>query len=84
MKEYMNNKPFTHICRLGTVFHCEKCDLSRKIYYSGAPDGCHSKLKMEAFGKDVAEMIGYHAVNIRPELNGFAGYDCLVFEFGPV
>lgn len=30
--------------------------------------------------RDAAEMAGYHAVNIRPELNGFQGYDCLEFK----
>lgn len=29
------------------------------------------------YASDVAEMIGYHAINIHPDLNGFSGYDCI-------
>lgn len=73
----MNNKSFQYLSHCGTVFECAKCDFSAPIYVEvggGAYDF------VDILIKDVAEMIGYHAVNIRPELNGFAGYDCLTFK----
>jgi len=36
-----------------------------------------SDITMNALVSDVTEMIGFHAVNIYPELSGFAGYDCI-------
>lgn len=73
----MNNKPFKYFAHCGTFFECEKRDLSAPIYYeqySSSPDAISFLMR------DAAEMSGYHAVNIRPELNGFQGYDCLEFK----
>jgi len=73
----MNNKPFQYLAHCGTEFRCAKCDFSAPIYYH---QYASSPCAVEFLMNDIAEMIGYHAVNIRPELNGFAGYDCLKFE----
>jgi hypothetical protein len=70
----MNDKPFQHICQNGTEFRCTRCDFKTPIQIIGRPS---SDTK---FASDVAEMIGFHAVTIRPELNGFQGYDCLQFD----
>jgi hypothetical protein len=29
----------------------------------------------------IGQFIAYHAVHIRPELNGFPGYDCVKYDF---
>ena len=58
------------------IFYCERCDLRGYIFYSIEDWGNVVSARM----RGVAEMIGYHAVNILPELNGFSGYDCLNFE----
>lgn len=68
----MNKKPFQYRSHFGTVFNCPTCDLSKPIVITDAP-------AFDLLLRDVAEMAGWHAVNIRPELNGFAGYDCLTF-----
>ena len=69
----MNKKPFSYLSRYGTYFSSNTCDFSYGVNVSDKP---HEEL----FISDVAEMIGFHAVNIRPELNGFSGYDCIKFR----
>lgn len=73
----MKDKAFQYISNHGTIFECSKCDFSTPIVVFGNASTKNKGLLV----LDVAEMIGYHAVNIRPELNGFAGYDCLRFEY---
>ena len=70
----MNNKPFCHVCRHGTVFSATRCDFNDGVIVSHVP-------KKELLAMDMAEMIGYHACVIHPELNGFQGYDCISFDF---
>ena len=67
----MNDKPFSHACRFGTEFIAYRCDFVGGIKIKNRPSN------QLFFASDVAEMIGFHAVNIRPELNGFQGYDCI-------
>ena len=70
----MNEKPFTHHCCNGSRFQCDRCDFTKPIKVLDKPP-------YEAlFAADVAEMIGYHAINIWPELNGFQGYDTIEFD----
>lgn len=74
----MNKKPFQYIGHCGTEFTCDNCELSKPILvksYASSPNQLNFLLR------DVAEMTGWHAVNIRPELNGFSGYDCIEFKF---
>jgi len=70
----MNKKPFIHLASFGTYFKCDTYDFSTPIHMT-----CGIHKSPEYILRDVAEMIGYHAVNIYPELNGFRGYDCLRF-----
>ncbi len=74
-RQFMNDKPFVHVSSGGTRFICERCDFTKpvKVHESAS-------LTREGLMGDVAEMVGYHAVAIHPELNGFAGYDCITFE----
>jgi hypothetical protein len=74
----MNDKKFQYIGHCGTVFTCDRCDFSTPIR---AESVASSSSGIEALVRDVAEMIGWHAVNIHPELNGFQGYDTLQFKF---
>lgn len=70
-----NNRPFEHCCSNGTKFRCERADLREPITVSNRPSSWKSVCE------DVAEFIGFHAVNIWPDLNGFSGYDTLDFDW---
>jgi len=73
--EFMNENKWEHCCSNGTVFTCERCDFTVPIVVSPP-----LSLKPSHFWQDLAEMIGYHAIHIHPNLNGFAGYDTIEFE----
>lgn len=70
----MNEKLFSYFGSFGTHFSCARCDFKAPLLVIDAPT------EKKHFLSDVAEMIGYHATNIRPELNGFQGYDCIDFQ----
>ena len=78
----MNEKSFEYLSHHGTTFKCSRCDLADTIWVIWPEDETGARgLEEDAyFWQDIAEMVGYHAVNIRPELNGFAGYDTFHFE----
>jgi hypothetical protein len=77
----IGNQRFSHICRNGTQFQADRCDFaSGIIHYIPATT---QKDYPQLLAADVAEMIGFHAVNIWPNLNGFQGYDCLRFVICP-
>lgn len=69
----MNKQTFSYISHYGTQFECSRCDFKAPIRISEAQGDEHQRKS------DLAEMIGFHAVNIHPNLNGFQGYDCLKF-----
>ena len=71
----MNKKPFSYHSTYGARFECETCDFSTPVIVT-LDD---TDMPMRLYGNDVAEMIGYHATNIWPELNGFQGYDTIRF-----
>jgi hypothetical protein len=75
-KEVLNHQPFVHICRFGTVFVAKRCDFQGGVKVT-TPDANPS---LAAYSSDLAEMIGYHATNVHPRLNGFQGYDCIDFD----
>jgi hypothetical protein len=79
-----NEKPFKYISRNGTSFSARRCDFVGGVSVT-AKQFSGDVFPEKRMVQDVAEMIGYHAANIRPELNGFAGYDCIDFTltFGP-
>ena len=60
------------------MFRCSRCDFRDKIYVEH--EGSLEKGTIEKIMVDISEMIGYHAGNILPELNGFSGYDTVNFE----
>lgn len=81
MKEFANEKPFEYHTNNGFVFKCERSDFSRPITVHGIPvnleHGPTGEMNLRAVMSAVAEMISYHRGEVHPNLNGFAGYDCL-------
>jgi len=71
-----NDKPWEHRSHYGTRFTNKRCDFREPMQVFCPPDQPRDHL-----ASDVAEMIGFHATNIWPGLNGFAGYDCIRWEF---
>ncbi len=69
-----NLKPFSYVATWGTVFECEYSDFRTPILTSGSPKSVELRMR------DVAEMAGYHGVNIWHTLNGFQGYDTIRFK----
>jgi len=72
---FKNDKPFIHKSRYGTSFRAGRCD-----FQDGVVVTCRAKDPVQ-LASDVAEMIGFHATLIHPDLNGFSGYDCIDFQF---
>lgn len=64
--------PYQHNSHYGSKF-AGKCNLSGTITVERP-----SHLTDEQFACDVSEFIGYHLLNIRPCLNGFAGYGAVL------
>lgn len=60
------------------TFICSRCDLGDTLYI----EDHYKTFKSDPlpFTKAYGGFIGYHATNIRPELNGFNGYDCIDLE----
>lgn len=82
-----NDKPIEHRCHNGNVFMCRRADLKEKVVVVthklttdviSATNICH---RTDELIKDVAEFIGWHALVVWPELNGFSGYDTIHFEY---
>ena len=72
----LNEKPFQHTGPHGTELMAERCDFqggARLIIKN-------TNLSEEMLVQDVAAIIGFHAGNILPDLNWFAGYDCIDFK----
>lgn len=72
----LNEKPFKHSCQNGCVFTSDRCDLKNGVVVL-LPEG----ISQEELCADSAEFAGYHAVAIREDLNGFAGYDAIHYTF---
>lgn len=76
MAKHLNERSFEHSCRNGTNFFSDRCDFRTNVRVEVPRD-----ISREALMQDVSEMIGYHAMNIFPQLNGFQGYDTIIFQF---
>lgn len=74
-KRIVRPQSWSHFASNGTLFECDRKDLVGGIRVTDAPPDA------DLLAKDVAEVIGFHAVNYWPELNGFAGYDCVHFIY---
>jgi hypothetical protein len=64
------DKPFTHLCRHGIQIDALRCDLYGGVNVRTPDDATQAQV-----AEAVAQAFGYHAANILPNLNGFAGYD---------
>ncbi len=71
----LNEKPFSHVSMNGTSFASDRCDFKNGVRIKIPAD-----LSDVCLIQDVADMIQYHALNIWEQLNGFAGYSCIVYE----
>ncbi len=67
----MNDKPFIHRADMFT-FTASRCDFQSGVIIRTPKQYTETELAAA-----VAEMIGYHATAIWPELNGFSGYDSI-------
>lgn len=69
----MNDKSFEHIGSNGCTLRATRCDFR---------DGVVLELRSNdtaRIAEDIAACIGYHAMVIRPKLDGFQGYDAINF-----
>lgn len=71
----LKDKPFEHLSHNGTNFRCETCDLRTAVFVTNP-----YSIGVVKLGADFAEFAGWHAANILPYLNGFAGYDTIVYQ----
>lgn len=74
MNNWINERVFSHSGPNGTVLRATRCD-----FRDGVEIFVGGKISAERLMQDISAIIGYHAVNIRPLLNGFAGYDTVKF-----
>lgn len=78
-----NDKSISYRSSNGTLFECVRADLKEPVVVKDFNPLHETDLNsINDFVKDVAEFIGYHAINIYPELTGgFSGYDTLTFKY---
>ncbi len=69
--KWLNEKPFRYEGDYGTVFEASHSDFRKGVIVTNMPD------EPSHIASEVAAMIGYHARNVHPKLNGFQGYDCI-------
>jgi hypothetical protein len=62
----------------GSTFTCKTRDLSTHVFVSDVS----RQMSPQTFAAEVAEFVGWHAIQVYPTLNGFNGYDTLRFHFG--
>ncbi|MCP4526701.1 MAG: hypothetical protein GY833_12455 [Aestuariibacter sp.] len=74
--EPMNGRAFQHSAN-GFDFFSERCDFKDGLYVVKPDTYETSESDLIAA---TAHVVGYHACNVRPELNGFAGYDAITFK----
>ncbi len=72
--EINNNTEIQHVCSNGTRFESDTADLRNGVSVFSDAQG-----PLE-YGKDCAEFGAWHALQIHPHLNGFPGYDAIVYD----
>ena len=77
MTEFLNEKPFEHTCRWGTTFSGSRCDFQDGVKVT-FPTYTVNQMQNAS---DFAEFAAWHALQIWPHLNGFSGYDNILFQF---
>ena len=74
----LNENNFMRSAR-GIYFVSRRCDLSDGVLV--LVDCPLEEITPEMMLKATASIVGYHACNIHPELNGFRGYDAINYHF---
>lgn len=74
----MNDMPFSHYAN-GFEFFSDRCDFSGSVYV--VVDDKTKQPDPVQLMSATASVMGYHAINIHRELNGFQGYDTIHYEF---
>lgn len=67
--------PFQHTGPHGSVLNAKRCD-----FEGGVVIRREHGISDAAFARDISSIIGFHATNILPELNGFRGYDAFTIK----
>lgn len=75
MTQFLNDTPFRHVSKNGTVFTADRCDFRNGVQVMIPQNLPDCKLI-----QDTAEMIGWHAHNIWGRLSNFTGYDYIHYE----
>ena len=74
--EWKNDKPFEHTSANGTTFRADRGDMSTGVKVSNM-----WHITEEKMHADFMEFGAWHAMWIHPFLNGFQGYDTVVYDF---
>ena len=75
MTDWKNTTPIEHTCSNGTTFSCSCGDLSDVVHV------WHMwHITDEQRCADFMEFGAWHALWIHPHLNGFSGYDAVVYR----
>ena len=72
--KWLNEEPWEHRCKNGTVFRSSRCDFREGVVVTTRISTTEKQLL-----QDVGEMVAYHAMTIHSQLNGFQGYDCITY-----
>lgn len=73
-------RPFKYCSRNGTRFAASRCDFREGVTATIPRSLPELPRQTEKLMQDVAEMIGYHALNVHEHLHsGFPGYDTVRF-----
>ena len=75
MGKFVNASSLEHICRNGTVFKADRCDLKGGVKVSSSWEIDNLRL-----ASDFAEFGAWHRSEIWAQLNGFGGYDNILYE----
>lgn len=79
--EIDNDTPLEHSCANGLTFKTETADLRKGVTVVKGDFWFEDALKM---GADFAQFGAWHAMEIRPNLNWFAGYDAIHYTIDNV
>jgi len=74
MPRELNAVGFEHTGKHGTKLTASRCDFKNGVTV------IHPAISLSDFASDIAEIIAYHAMNVRENLTEFAGYDCITWH----
>lgn len=68
------DSPYVHISSNGSTISAATLDLRGHVLVEYPR---YLRGNIPKIAADVAEAMAYHAIHVRPKLNGFSGYDCI-------